>query len=157
MSGTGAGQLVFQHWDEAAPSPEPWHGWGVTSGRVLCLFPRLTLVFSRGTPWEVWMAISPPWAPQSPSGMGSWLFPVAACLGGIPESPQGLCAMQSLSDGNKASAGNVFFSFSPSSSSHLLSGKAAELSETGAVCLLGARSWGMAVGFVDFSELTTCW
>lgn len=65
--------------------------------------------------------------------------------------------MQSLSDGNKASARNVFFSFSPSSSSHLLSGKAAELSETGAVCLLGARSWGMAVGFVDFSELITCW
>lgn len=99
------------------------------------------------------MATSPPCAPHSPSGMGSWVFPVTACLGGIPESPQGLCAMLSLSDGSRASAGNVFFSFSPSTSSRLLSGRAAELRETGAVCLLGVCSWGMAVGFVDFSEL----
>lgn len=99
-------------------------------------------------------------APHSPSGMGSWVFPVAAWLGGIPGPPQSHlrdfvpCTLYLMA---AEPALEMFSSpFLQEAPSHLLLGRAAELREMGAVCPPGAHSCGMTVGFVDFSELTTC-
>ena len=98
-------------------------------------------------------------APHSPSGMGSWVFPVTAWPGGIPGP------LQSHLRGSVPStlyvmgaepALEMFSSLLQAAPSHLLSGRAAELREMGAVCLPGAHSCGMTMGFADFSELTTC-
>lgn len=106
-------------------------------------------------------------APQSPVGWkgGLFLAAVAAWLGCIP-GPQGHprgvlgdfarpCTLYLM---GAEPARKAFLSpFLRAAPSHPLSGRAAELRETGAVCLLGSGSSGVAVGFADFPAVTTRW